>query len=429
MKKVYIAMSADLIHHGHLNIIEEGRKLGDVIVGVLTDKAIASYKRLPYLDFEARSRIIENIKGVNLVVPQETLDYVENLRKYKPDYVIHGDDWQTGRQKKVRERVIETITEWGGELIEIPYTEGISSTQLNYIQKSIGTSPAIRQSKLRRLLDSKEIVRGMEAHTGLSGIIVEKASVVKDDKTEEFDCIWMSSLTDSTSKGKPDIELVDRLDTLNQVLEVTTKPIIVDGDTGGVEEHFCYTVRTLERLGVSAIIIEDKIGLKKNSLFGTDVDQEQDTVDNFCSKIAAGKKSQVSNEFMIIARIESLILGNGLDDAILRAEKYIAAGADGIMIHSKKTDPTEIFEFCKMYQKLDNKAPLFAVPSTYDSVTEKELIDNNIDLVIYANHLIRSAYPAMLKTAESILLHERGKEASENCLSIKEILDLIPGTR
>jgi phosphoenolpyruvate phosphomutase len=269
----------------------------------------------------------------------------------------------------------------------------------------------------------------MEAHTGLSGIIVEKAFVVKDDKTEEFDCIWMSSLTDSTSKGKPDIELVDRLDTLNQVLEVTTKPIIVDGDTGGVEEHFCYTVRTLERLGVSAIIIEDKIGLKKNSLFGTDVDQEQDTVDNFCSKIAAGKKSQVSNEFMIIARIESLILGNGLDDAILRAEKYIAAGADGIMIHSKKTDPTEIFGFCKMYQKLDNKAPLFAVPSTYDSVTEKELIDNNIDLVIYANHLIRSAYPAMLKTAESILLHERGKEASENCLSIKEILDLIPGTR
>lgn len=422
-------MSADLVHHGHLNIIEEGRKLGDVIVGVLTDKAIASYKRLPYLDFEARSRIIENIKGVNLVVPQETLDYVENLRKYKPDYVIHGDDWQTGRQKQVRERVIETIGEWGGELVEIPYTEGISSTQLNYIQKSIGTSPAIRQSKLRRLLDSKEIVRGMEAHTGLSGIIVEKAFVVKDDKTEEFDCIWMSSLTDSTSKGKPDIELVDRLDTLNQVLEVTTKPIIVDGDTGGVEEHFCYTVRTLERLGVSAIIIEDKIGLKKNSLFGTDVDQEQDTVDNFCSKIAAGKKSQVSNEFMIIARIESLILGNGLDDAILRAEKYIAAGADGIMIHSKKTDPNEIFEFCKMYQKLNNKAPLFAVPSTYDSVTEKELIDNNIDLVIYANHLIRSAYPAMLKTAESILLHERGKEASENCLSIKEILDLIPGTR
>ena len=429
MKKVYIAMSADLIHHGHLNIIEEGRKLGEIIIGVLTDKAIASYKRLPYLDFETRKRIVENIKGVDLVVSQETLKYEENLRKYKPDYVIHGDDWQTGRQKQVRERVIETLAEWEGKLVEIPYTEGISSTQLNYIQKTIGTSPAIRQSKLRRLLNSKEIVRGMEAHTGLSGIIVENASVVRDNKTEEFDCIWMSSLTDSTSKGKPDIELVDRLDTLNQVLEVTTKPIIVDGDTGGVEEHFCYTVRTLERLGVSAIIIEDKVGLKKNSLFGTDVDQEQDTIDNFCSKISAGKKSQVSNEFMIVARIESLILGNGLDDAILRAEKYINAGADGIMIHSKKTDPSEIFEFCKIYQKINNKVPLFAVPSTYDSVTEKELIDNNVDLVIYANHLIRSAYPAMLKTAESILLNGRGKEASENCLSIKEILDLIPGTR
>ena len=422
-------MSADLIHHGHLNIIGEGRKLGEVIIGVLTDKAIASYKRLPYLDFETRKRIVENIKGVDLVVPQETLDYEENLRKYNPDYVIHGDDWQTGKQKQVRERVIKIISEWNGELIEIPYTEGISSTQLNYIQKNIGTSPSIRQSKLRRLLASKEIVRVMEAHTGLTGIIVENASVTKNNKIEEFDCIWMSSLTDSTSKGKPDIELVDRLDTLNQVLEVTTKPIIVDGDTGGVVEHFCYTVRTLERLGVSAIIIEDKIGLKKNSLFGTDVDQEQDTIDNFCSKIAAGKKSQISNEFMIIARIESLILGNGLDDAILRAENYINAGADGIMIHSKKTDPAEIFEFCKIYQKINNKVPLFAVPSTYDSVTEKELIDNNIDLVIYANHLIRSAYPAMLKTAESILLNERSKEASENCLSIKEILDLIPGTR
>jgi phosphoenolpyruvate phosphomutase len=269
----------------------------------------------------------------------------------------------------------------------------------------------------------------MEAHTGLSGIIVENASVVKENKLEEFDCIWMSSLTDSTSKGKPDIELVDRLDTLNQVLEVTTKPIIVDGDTGGVEEHFCYTVRTLERLGVSAIIIEDKIGLKKNSLFGTDVEQEQDTIDNFCSKISAGKKSQVSNDFMIIARIESLILGNGIDDAILRAENYINAGADGIMIHSKQKDPEEIFEFCKLYQKIGNNVPLFAVPSTYDSVTEQELIENGVNLVIYANHLIRSAYPAMLKTAESILLNGRGKEASENCLSIKEILDLIPGTR
>jgi len=429
MKKVYIAMSADLLHHGHLNIIDQGRKLGEVTVGVLTDKAISSYKRLPYLDFETRKRIVENIKGVSNVVPQETLDYEENLRKYKPDYVIHGDDWQTGKQKKTREKVIETISEWGGSLVEIPYTEGISSTKLNYIQKSIGTSPEVRQSKLRRLLDSKEIVRGLEAHTGLSGIIVENASVTVEDKIEEFDCIWMSSLTDSTSKGKPDIELVDRLDTLNQVLEVTTKPIIVDGDTGGVEEHFCYTVRTLERLGVSAIIIEDKTGLKKNSLFGTEVDQEQDSIENFCSKILAGKKSQVSNNFMIIARIESLILGKGIEDALLRAQNYINAGADGIMIHSKKTDPAEIFEFCERYEKLENKVYLFAVPSTYDTVTEQDLIDHNVNLVIYANHLIRSAYPAMLKTAETILLNRRGSEASEYCLSIKEILNLIPGTR
>jgi phosphoenolpyruvate phosphomutase len=428
MKKVYVAMSADLIHHGHLNIINQAKQYGEVIVGLLTDKAIADYKRLPALNYYQRKTIVENIKGVSKVVPQETLDYVENLKGIKPDFVIHGDDWKTGIQKETRQRVVETLKEWGGKLIEIPYTKGISSTKLHNYMKEIGTTPEIRRIKLRRLLDSKDIVRFLEAHNGLSALIVENTKVLKDNKPREFDGVWISSLTDSTAKGKPDIELVERMDTLQHILEVTTKPIIVDGDTGGIPEHFIYLVRTLERLGVSAVIIEDKIGLKKNSLFGTEVKQFQDSIENFSYKIKKGKKSQVTDDFMIIARIESLILKAGIEDALTRAKAYIEAGADAIMIHSKNEEPTEILEFCKKYEQFKNKIPLVVVPTTYSKITEKDLIKNGVRAVIYANHLLRSAYPAMVKAAESILTNERCHEASEDhCMPIKDIINLIPG--
>ncbi len=426
MKKVYIGMSADLIHPGHMNVLKEAAKYGEVIVGLLTDKAIASYKRLPALTYEQRKEVVESIKYVNEVVPQDTLDYTDNLNELKPNYVIHGDDWKHGIQKEVRQKVIDTLSSWGGELIEVPYTKGISSTQLHNSLKEIGTTPEIRQKKLRRLIENKPIVRILEAHNGLTGIIAENVSY----ENNEFDGIWMSSLTDSTAKGKPDIELIDRYSTLNDVLEVTTKPIILDGDTGGKPEHFAFTVKTLERLGVSAIIIEDKVGLKKNSLFGTDVKQTQDSIENFCKKIKIGKSSLVGNDFMIIARIESLILKAGLEDAIQRAQAYINAGVDGIMIHSKEEDPTEIFNFCDQYKQFDTKVPLVVVPSSYNSITEETLIDKGANIVIYANHLLRSAYPAMVKTAESILKHKRSKEASDtHCMSIKEILNLIPGTK
>ena len=429
MKKVYVAMSADLVHPGHLSIINEARKLGDVTLGLLTDKAIASFKRLPFLSYEQRKIIMENIKGVNEVIPQETLDYVPNLRKLKPDYVVHGDDWKTGVQKETRERVIQTLKEWGGELVEVPYTKDISSTKLNEALREIGTTPQIRMKKLRRLLESKPIVRILEAHNGITGLIVEHTKVIGDGKYKEFDGAWISSLTDSTAKGKPDIELVDftsRLDTIQHVLEATTKPIIVDGDTGGISEHFTFMVKTLERLGVSAVIIEDKVGLKKNSLFGTEVEQTQDSLDGFAYKISQGKKAQITDDFMVIARIESLILKKGLWDALLRARAYIEAGADAIMIHSKEKDPKEIFEFCKEYSKFENKVPLVAIPSTYSHITEKELMDSGVNVVIYANHMLRSAYPAMIKTAESILLNERAYEAEEFCMPIKDILNLIP---
>lgn len=430
MKRVYVGMSADLIHHGHLNIIKEAAKYGKVTIGLLTDRAIASYKRLPHLPFEQRKLIVENLKGVEEVVAQETLDYVPNLRKLKPDFVVHGDDWKTGVQRKTRQAVIDALKEWGGELIEVPYTQGISSTVLNAKMRELGTTPEVRMRKLKRLIEAKPIVRVLEAHNGLSGLIVENTKVAVDNKTEEFDCMWLSSLTDSTIKGKPDIEYVDltsRLKTIDEILEVTTKPIIFDADTGGITEHFVFKVRTLERLGVSAAIIEDKVGLKKNSLFGTDVEQTQDSIENFCFKISEGKRARVTEDFMIIARIESLILKKGMEDALKRAAAYIEAGADGIMIHSKEKQPDEILEFCDKYNKFDQRVPLVVVPSSYNKITEQELINAGVNVVIYANHLIRSAYPAMVKTAESILQHKRSYEASDCCTSIKEIITLIPG--
>lgn len=430
MKKVYLAMSADIIHNGHINVIKKASELGELTVGILTDEAIASYKRCPLLAFEDRKRIIENIKGVDNVIAQKSLSYTDNLRKLKPDYVVHGNDWNNGPQSNIRLRVIEVLKEWGGQLIEIEYTQGVSISKLDQAIKEIGTTPQMRQSKLRRLIQLKPMVRILEAHNGLTGLIVEKTKIEKDGLIKEFDGMWISSLCDSTAKGKPDIELVDltsRMNTINDILEVTTKPIILDGDTGGKVEHFVFTVKSLERLGVSAIIIEDKIGLKKNSLFGTDVLQKQDTIENFCYKIQEGKKAQVTKDFMIIARIESLILKAGLEDALRRAKAYMDAGADGIMIHSKEKTPSEIYAFCEEYNKFGKNVPLIVVPSTYNTVTETELMEKGVNVVIYANHLIRSAYPAMVKTATTILENERSYEVNDYCMPIKEILNLIPG--
>lgn len=429
-KSVYVGMSADLVHPGHLNIIKKAASLGEVTIGLLTDEAIASYKRVPFMTFEQRLQVVENIKGVTRVVPQTTLDYVPNLLELQPNYVVHGDDWQQGVQKNVRQSVIDCLAQWQGELIEVPYTQGISSTALHKAMKEIGTTPQIRLKSLKRLLAAKPLLRFLDIHNALSGLIIENTKVETEKGVQEFDGMWGSSLTDSTAKGKPDIEAVDvssRMSTLNEVLEVTTKPIIYDGDTGGKTEHFVFTVKTLERLGVSAVIIEDKTGLKKNSLFGTEVEQTQDTIENFSLKIKAGKNAQATNDFMIIARIESLIAGQGIDDAMQRAEAFLNAGADGIMIHSREKSPDEIFEFCDRYSQLSNKKTLVVVPSSYNSVFESQLIAKGVNVVIYANQLLRSAYPAMVNTAQSILQNGRSAEVDENMMPIKQILELIPG--
>lgn len=433
MTKVYVGMSADLLHPGHLNIIHEAQKLGDVTVGLLTDKAIASYKRLPYMNYEQRKIVVENVKGVHDVIKQETLDYIPNLRKLKPDYVVHGDDWKTGVQSETRQRIIDVLQEWGGKLVEIPYTHGISSTNLNAVLKEIGTTPEIRAARLKRLIEAKSITRVIEAHSGLCGLIAENVSVMNGNKKEEFDAIWISSLTQSAAKAKPDIGYLDttsRLDVISDILDVTTKPIIYDGDSGGPAEHFVFTVKALERVGVSAVIIEDKIGLKKNSLFGTEVKQEQDSIENFCEKIKLGKQAQVTDNFMIIARVESLILEQGMEDALRRTKAYIEAGADGIMIHSRSKEFTEIKNFMAEYNKFDNRKPVVVVPSSYSHVTEEELAENGINIVIYANQLLRAAYPAMVKTAQTILENHRAKEVSESlCMPIKQIITLIPGSK
>jgi len=432
-KKVYLGMIADIMHPGLINIINEGAKYGDVIIGLYTDKAIATHKRLPYLTYEQRETVVRSIHGVADVVPQDDWSYVPNLVKYKPDYIIHGDDWLEGPDKYIRDEVFKVMEAMGGKVIEIPYTKGITSSGLAEELESLGTTPQARLKSLRRLITAKPIVRIMESHCGLTGLIIEHTKVEVGNEVREFDGMWASSLTDSTSKGKPDIEAVDlttRLHDLNDSLEVTTKPVIYDGDTGGKTEHFVFTVRTLERLGVSAVIIEDKVGLKQNSLFGTDAVQTQDTIEGFCAKIKAGKEAQVTRDFMIISRCESLIAGKPVDDALERCHAYVAAGADGIMIHSKNKDGMDIKEFCQRFREVDNHTPIVAVPTTYGQFTEAELAEWGINIVIYANHMLRSAYPAMVKCAERILETTRCQEASEEyCMPIKQILNLIPGTK
>lgn len=429
-RSVYMCFSADMLHSGHMAIIKKAQTLGRLTIGVLSDEAVASYKRFPLIPFEERKSLIENISGVERVVEQKTLSYADILRRLKPDYVVHGDDWVDGFQRPIRDEVVSVLAEYGGELVEFPYSRDAKYDELDRLSRAQLSMPDMRRGRLKKLLAMKGCVTAMEAHSGITGLIVEKTTVLQEGKTYQFDAMWVSSLCDSTAKGKPDIELVDmtsRFRTIDDIMEVTTKPVIFDGDTGGLTEHFVYTVRSLERMGVSMVIIEDKTGLKKNSLFGTEVKQTQDTIENFCAKIAAGKKAQKTKDFMICARIESLILEQGMDDALTRAHAYTAAGADAIMIHSRKKDPAEIFEFIEKFRAVDSVTPIVLVPTSFNSVYEDEFKARGANVIIYANQLTRSGFPAMKKTAEMILENHRAKEADEQmCMPIKQILTLIP---
>lgn len=428
MKTVYVCFSTDVIHEGHKNIVAQAKKYGRVVAGVLSDSAMVRFDRFPTISFEERKQLIASLEGVDEVVVQKDVMYDNILREIRPDYVVHGDNWRDGAQSVVRQNVIDVLKEWGGELIEVPYTCSEAVRKVDKMMRDRLAMPEYRRKRLGQLIHMCPVVKAIEAHNGLTGLIAEKTVVAQNGCLDQFDAMWVSSLCDSTAKGKPDIELVDmssRIQTLDEIMDVTTKPIILDGDTGGLIEHFTYNVRTLERMGISAIIIEDKVGLKKNSLFGTEVEQTQDSIEHFCEKIRAGRAAQRTEEFMIIARIESLILEKGMEDALNRAFAYVAAGAAGIMIHSRKKDPGEILEFCDRFREREKEIPLVVVPTSFNSITEEELAAHGVNIVIYANQLTRSAFPAMENTAKEILRCHRAKEADEKLMPFKEIITLI----
>ncbi len=428
-RTVYLSFSTDMLHSGHFAIIKKAQRLGKLIVGVLSDEAVISYKRFPLLPFSERKAMFENIVGVYKVVEQKTLSYKENLERFRPTYVVHGDDWKSGFQKPIRDETAAILASYGGQLVEYPYSKSEAYDALESQARARLSLPDLRRARLKRALAMKKTITALEAHSGITGLIVEKTVVHQEGGARQFDAMWVSSLCDSTAKGKPDIELVDmtsRFRTIDDIMEVTTKPIIFDGDTGGLTEHFVYTVKTLERMGVSMIIIEDKTGLKKNSLFGTEVEQTQDSIENFSAKIAAGKRAQKTKDFMICARIESLILERGMDDALARAFAFVAAGADAIMIHSRKKDPSEIFEFVEKFREKDRATPLVVVPTSFNSVTEEEFKERGVNIIIYANQLTRTGFPAMQNAARLILEHHRAKECDEICMPIQEIITLIP---
>lgn len=428
MKKVYMCFSTDILHSGHVSIIRRAAELGELTVGVLTDEVIATYKRYPLIPLSERISLFESLSGVHEVIVQNSLSYRDVINERKPDIIVHGDDWQTGVQSGVRAEVIKLLSAYGGELVEWPYTYSATEEVLSSLDGRLNM-PEVRRGRLRRLLQIKPCLSVLEAHNGLTGLIVENARVEIDGGFKSFDAMWVSSLCDSTAKGKPDIELVDmssRLNTLEEIMEVTTKPIILDGDTGGLTEHFVFNLRTLERLGISAIIIEDKVGLKKNSLFGTGAQQHQAPVEEFCAKLRAGKNAQKTKDFMIFARCESLILNQGMEDALMRCRAYVDAGADGIMIHSCQKTPDEVYEFLRLFRQTNPTTPVVLVPTTYNTVTEEDFAKAGANIVIHANHLLRSAFPAMVKTAETILQNGRTAEADAYCMPIKQILTLIP---
>lgn len=428
-KTVYMCFSTDIVHSGHITIIKRAQKLGKLIIGVLSDEAVLSYKRFPLLPYAERKVIFENIAGVYKVVEQKTVSYKENIEKFKPAYVVHGDDWVTGFQKPIRDEVILCLSEYAGQLVEFPYSNDEKYIALEKRTRAELSLPDMRRSRLKKLIELKGTVTAIEAHSGITGLIAEKTVVYQNGETRQFDAMWVSSLCDSTAKGKPDIELVDmtsRFRTIDDIMEVTTKPIIFDGDTGGLTEHFVYTVRSLERMGVSMVIIEDKTGLKKNSLFGTEAAQTQADIKEFADKISAGKKAQKTSDFMICARIESLILERGMDDALKRAFAFTEAGADAVMIHSRKKEPAEIFEFVKKFRAKDSRTPIVVVPTSFNSVTEEEFKNIGVNVVIYANQLTRTGFPAMQGAAKMILENHRAKECDEMCMPIKDIITLIP---
>ena len=430
-ESVYVGLTADYLHPGIAKVMKTAADIGPITVGLLTDEAVAARKRMPHLNWSERKLIIEQFRNVERVVPQREWLYGANIREFRPSVMVHGDDWQYSDGLALREDAIAALNSYGGKLIEIGHTPGISSTWISQKVRDMGTTPEIRRRALRRALACKPFVRIIEAHSPLAAIIVESLELDNELGRQEFDGFWSSSLADSLVLGKPDIEIVDistRLETVNRIFDVTQMPLIIDADTGGKPEHLEVHVKSMERLGISAVIIEDKVGLKRNSLLGNDVHQEQSPIADFQEKISIARAAAFSDEFMVIARVESLVLDKGMDDALERSHEYVSAGAQGVMIHSRKKDPAEIVEFAERFRKADSLTPLIAVPTTYNEITDFELAQRGFNIVIYANQMIRAAYPAMRQAALTILQNGRSKECDSDIASVADILKLIPTT-
>ena len=427
MPRGYVDMVGDLFHIGHLRQIQQAQQLGyEVVVGVHSDEDVASYKRLPIMTMSERVTIVSEMPNVLKVIPSAPLRITQEfIEEHKIDMVFHGHEAEEDYLYDHMYGIPKSI----GKFTRTARTPEISTTALIERVVSRESSAAwSRVSTLRDLLNTRgkhRALRIMEAHNGLSGLVVEHASA----GGKSFDGMWSSSLTASVSKGKPDIEVVDttaRLQLVRDTMEVTGKPMVYDGDTGGAPEILAFTVRSLEDLGVSACIIEDKTGLKQNSLFGTDAVQVLENIDMFCAKIKAAAAARSNRKFMVIARIEALIAGLGEKEALKRAKAYIVAGADAIMIHSKESTFDEVRSFLRAYAKFSIKVPVVAVPTSYFHVTEKELFDEGVSICIYANHMLRASYPSMTTVAESILHHGTAAACHPSLMSVKKIITLLP---
>ncbi|MDJ0824059.1 MAG: phosphoenolpyruvate mutase [Rhodobacter sp.] len=427
---VYVSMTAEILHNGHLRILKEAKKHGRVTVGLLTDRALENKKPIPLLSFEQRKEILEALDCVDEVIAQDEWDYDACIDTHKPRVFVHGDKWD-GPLTGMRERAIARLESYGGTFVELPYSHEFDGTHIAPQMAASLATPFAKQKAFRRMMQSKRLVRFLEAHSPLAALIGEHTKVQRNGDVLQYDGFWSSSLTDSTEMGLPDIEALDvtrRLQNIDEIFEVTTKPLVFDADTGGKAEHFELKVRTMERMGIAAAIIEDKTGLKKNSLLGTSVPQTQASIPEFQEKIRAGIEGQKYRGMMIIARLESLILGQGIDDALRRADAYVTAGAGAVMIHSKERDPAQVFAFTDAFAQDHPEVPIVAVPSSYNTVHDHELQAHGIKMIIYANHMLRSSYKAMEQTARAILEHGRTAEIEDEIITIPQILKLIPGT-
>ncbi len=405
-KTVYVGMSADLVHPGHINLLREAASLGRVTVGLLTDRAISSYKRMPFLTFEQRRAVIEHIAFVTAVVPQDTLDYTDNLRLLRPDFVVHGDDWRNGVQAQTRRRVLDVLREWGGTLVEPPYTEGISSTALRMAAMDIGFAPGVRQRRLRRMLDCKPLVRVMQAHDGLSAHIVDRLEETTQGAPREYDAIWVDSLAGAPIRGKPDplpFDLSSRLVTLHEILDATTKPLICNAGGAGHAAGVTAAVRTLERIGVSAIVIDTEVTDRRAVPAMAASAPPQDDMAAFIREIAAARDARVTPDFMIIARINDRTRDCGADRMMARAAAGVDAGADAVMCDSDPVNPDGIFDLCRRYRRLMNGHPLLVGLSGTEGLQEHDLASAGASMVVYTDTLLRAAREAMISAASQVL--------------------------